>query len=391
MDHAVTPVQGKGDQRDLISRYGEQLVQQAQVTWACLLDATAEAGFEERVLSAVTVRDAWCQILNWTGPSSEAEILFLESQLETVPNYGDENPKPFFLEWTSYLPACDRSMPTKPSSRSFISSSATFPTTMRSRSAPGSTLLFSGAKTWSISSAPPGPLARRAGSNSDRHQGWRPIHTRLLLVEGSRSAVEGMEDRGEAVVDRAEVDTEYSSPGLAVEATIMSTASSHSSTPVHRQNRWRQILVSGPSDGGTNAGGWPQEESTPSPNGSVPHCERCRRKGHVATICREPLRFEGTCGTCGQYGHRMRYCIQNQPAPHAYVVLKCAQSPLKTGWFSFHGIPASDSPTRIVPLATAPAGDRWFDVPIMECGEWSCCRSAENGYEGSCRDWWSGD
>ena len=171
MDHAVTPVQGKGDQRDLISRYGEQLVQQAQVTWACLLDATAEAGFEERVLSAVTVRDAWCQILNWTGPSSEAEILFLESQLETVPNYGDENPKPFFLEWTSYLPACDRSMPTKPSSRSFISSSATFPTTMRSRSAPGSTLLFSGAKTWSISSAPPGPPARRAGSNSDRHQG----------------------------------------------------------------------------------------------------------------------------------------------------------------------------------------------------------------------------
>ena len=26
------------------------------------------------------------------------------------------------------------------------------------------------------------------------------------------------------------------------------------------------------------------------------------------------------CGTCGQYGHRMRYCIRNQPAPHAHVV-----------------------------------------------------------------------
>ena len=26
------------------------------------------------------------------------------------------------------------------------------------------------------------------------------------------------------------------------------------------------------------------------------------------------------CDTCGQYGHRMRYCIQNQPAPHAHVV-----------------------------------------------------------------------
>ena len=95
-DHAVTPVPVKGDQRDLILRYGEQAVQQAQAAWACLLDATARAAFEERVLSAVTVRDAWCQILNWTGPSSEAETLFLERQLETVPNYGDEDPKLFF-------------------------------------------------------------------------------------------------------------------------------------------------------------------------------------------------------------------------------------------------------------------------------------------------------
>ena len=96
LDHAVTPVPVKGDQRDLISRYGEQPVQQAQAAWACLLDATAGAASEERVLSAVTVRDAWCQILSWTGPSSEAKTLFLERQLETVPNYGDEDPKLFF-------------------------------------------------------------------------------------------------------------------------------------------------------------------------------------------------------------------------------------------------------------------------------------------------------
>ena len=74
LDHAVTPVPVKGDQRDLISRYGEQPVQQAQEAWVCLLDATVGAAFQERVLSAVMVRDAWCQILNWTGPSSEAEI-----------------------------------------------------------------------------------------------------------------------------------------------------------------------------------------------------------------------------------------------------------------------------------------------------------------------------
>ena len=96
LDDAVTPVPVKGDQRDLFSRYGEQPVQQAQAAWACLLDATAGAAFEERVLSAVTVRDAWCQILSWTGSSSEAETYFLERQLETVPNYGDEDPKLFF-------------------------------------------------------------------------------------------------------------------------------------------------------------------------------------------------------------------------------------------------------------------------------------------------------
>ena len=96
LDDAVTPVPVKGDQLDLISRYGEQPVHQAQAAWACLLDATAGAAFEERVLSAVTVRDAWCQILSWTGPSSEAETFFLERQLETVPNHGDEDPKRFF-------------------------------------------------------------------------------------------------------------------------------------------------------------------------------------------------------------------------------------------------------------------------------------------------------
>ena len=96
LDHAVTPVPVKGDQRDLISRYSEQPVQQAQAAWACLLDATAGAVFEGRVLSAAMVRDASCQILNWTGPSSEAETLLLERQLETVHNYGDEDPERFF-------------------------------------------------------------------------------------------------------------------------------------------------------------------------------------------------------------------------------------------------------------------------------------------------------
>ena len=78
-------------------------MQQAQAAWACLLDATAGAACEERVLSAVAVRDAWCQVLNWTGSFSEAETLLLEMKLEAVRNYGDEDPKPFFSRVDQFL------------------------------------------------------------------------------------------------------------------------------------------------------------------------------------------------------------------------------------------------------------------------------------------------
>ena len=231
-DHAATPVPVKGHQRDLILRYGEQPVQHAQAAWACLLDATAGAAFEERVLSAVTVRDAWCQILSWTGPSSEAEKLFLERQLETVPNYGDEDPKLFFSRVDQLLTRL-RSVNVHKTEQQIVhilvrNLSNHYEIEKRSR----------------LDS----PFLRRqdvehivrascASSNNSRHRGRRPTHTRLLLVEGSRPAVKGMEDRGEAVVGRAEVDAAYSSPGLAVEATIMPTASSNSSTPVRCQTR----------------------------------------------------------------------------------------------------------------------------------------------------------
>ena len=117
LDHAVTPV--KGDRRNLITRYGEQPVQQAQVAWAYLLDATAGAAFEDRVLSAMTVRDAWCQVLSWTGPSSEAETLSLERQLKTVRNYGDEDLKLFFFQGgpAAYPPAIDRCLQNRAADR----------------------------------------------------------------------------------------------------------------------------------------------------------------------------------------------------------------------------------------------------------------------------------
>ena len=171
LHQAVTPVPVKEDQRDLISRYGEQPVQQAQAAWACFLDATAGAAFEEKVLSAMTVRDEWCQIMKWTGSSREAETLLLERQLETVRNYGDEDPILLFPGWINCSPACERSIFTKTSSRSSPSLPAIFPIITKSKSAPDSTLLFFGVETWSILSTPPGPPARRVSSNSGRHRG----------------------------------------------------------------------------------------------------------------------------------------------------------------------------------------------------------------------------
>ena len=79
----------------------------------------------------------------------------------------------------------------------------------------------------------------------------------------------------------------------------------------HASPKWR---IGGPFDCGSNATGWYQEESPPPPNspmGGVYQCKRCARLGHMAEICTTPQRFEGTCNSCGEYGHRPYNCITN--------------------------------------------------------------------------------
>ena len=314
LDHAATPVPVKGDQRDLILRYGEQPVQHAQAAWACLLDATAGAAFEERVLSAVTVRDAWCQILSWTGPSSEAEKLFLERQLETAPNYGDEDPKLFFSRVDQLLTRL-RSADIHKTERQIVNIlvrnlSDHYEIEKRSR----------------LNS----PLLRRQDVEHIVRASWATRKTRQL----EHRSTSGVTPNPHALVARGG----YGEPsrgggrsrvtGRGIQQSWSRGRGNHHVNRQQQQQHPRSpskpltanFGLGGPFDGGTNARGWPQEESPPSPDGSRPHCERCGRKGHVARICRAPSRFEGICDTCGQYGHRMRYCIQNQPAPHAHVV-----------------------------------------------------------------------
>ena len=287
LDHAATPVPVKGDQRDLILRHGEQPVQHAQAAWACLLDATAGAAFEERVLSTVTVRDAWCQILSWTGPSSEAETFFLERQPETAPNYGDENPKLFFSRVDQLLTRL-RSADIHKTERQIVN-----------------ILVRNLSDHYEIEkrSRLDSPLLRRQDVEHIVRASWVTRKTRQLEQRSSGSG-RGLQQSwsrggGNHHIHRQQQQQHPRSPSKPLTA---------------------NFGLGGPFDGGTNAGGWPQEESPPSPDGSGPHCERCGRKSHVARICRAPSRFEGICNSCGQYGHRMRYCIRNQPAPHAHVV-----------------------------------------------------------------------
>ena len=321
LDHAATPVPVKGDQRDLILRYGEQPVQHAQAAWACLLDATAGAAFEERVLSAVTVRDAWCQILSWTGPSSEAETLFLERQLETVPNYGDENPK-FFFSRVDQLLTRLRSANIHKTERQIVN-----------------ILVRNLSDHYEIEkrSRLDSPLLRRQDVEHIVRASWATRKTRQLEHRSASGATPNLH----ALVASGGFQTSrggYGGPrrgggrssgsGRGIQQSWSRGGGNHHANRQQLQQHPRSpskpltanFGLGGPFDGGTNAGGWPQEESPPSSNGSVPHCERCGRKGHMARICRAPLRFEGTCGFCGQYGHRMRHCIRNQPALHAHVV-----------------------------------------------------------------------
>ena len=66
--------------------------------------------------------------------------------------------------------------------------------------------------------------------------GVTPNPNALVASGGIQTTRGGHGGPRRGMVDRVEVDVEYSSPGLVVEATITSTASNNSSSPVRRQN-----------------------------------------------------------------------------------------------------------------------------------------------------------
>ena len=276
LDQAVIPVPVKRDQRDFISRYGEQPVQQAQAAWACLLDATAGAAFEERVLSAMTVRDAWCQVLNWTGPSSEAETLLLERQLETVRNYGDEDPKHFF-------PRVDQLLTRLRAISVHKNEQQIFTIIVRNLSNH-----YEIEKRSRLDS----PFLRRRDVEHFVRVSWATRKTRQLeqrsasgVTPNPHALVAGggfQATRGGCGGPRRG-DGRSSGGGREMQQSWSRGGGNHHFNRQQQQQQHRpppkpltsKFGLGEPFDGGTNAGGWPQEELPPSPNDSVPHCERC--------------------------------------------------------------------------------------------------------------------
>ncbi|CAN0348169.1 unnamed protein product, partial [Scytosiphon promiscuus] len=94
-DHHI-PILTDEDHGRVMNYFGEKSVTENQRTWELLSDAVAVAPFDERVFGCKTVFEAWCAIVDWISPSSEAEIALMRNQLTGVRNFAGEDPKFFF-------------------------------------------------------------------------------------------------------------------------------------------------------------------------------------------------------------------------------------------------------------------------------------------------------
>ena len=73
--HSTNPVPiiGNVDRADLVYRHGEKAVSDHEKAWSCLLDATADAPFKQRLLAAHTLDGAWYIIVGRHLPNIDAE------------------------------------------------------------------------------------------------------------------------------------------------------------------------------------------------------------------------------------------------------------------------------------------------------------------------------
>ena len=90
------PIISDGDRGSLVRRHSEQTVRDHERAWCFLLDATADAPFEKRLLGCKTLEEAWWIIIGWHMPATDSEKELLSHQLDNAKMTSDEDPKLFF-------------------------------------------------------------------------------------------------------------------------------------------------------------------------------------------------------------------------------------------------------------------------------------------------------
>ena len=77
------------------------MVAEHERAWKFLLEATVDGPFEETMVAAQTLEQAWHVIVGWGLTTSDADKALLMRQLETVQMEVGEDPKFISLESTS--------------------------------------------------------------------------------------------------------------------------------------------------------------------------------------------------------------------------------------------------------------------------------------------------
>ena len=89
LQHSTNPVPiiSDGARGSLVRRHSEQTVRDHERVWCFLLDATADAPFEGRLLGCKTLEEAWWIIIGWHVPAtdSEKELLLINSIMQKWP------------------------------------------------------------------------------------------------------------------------------------------------------------------------------------------------------------------------------------------------------------------------------------------------------------------
>ena len=370
------------DKTILARRHTPQVVAEHERAWTFLLEVTADAPFEETMLAAQTLEQAWHVIVGWGLPTSDAENALLVRQLETVQMELGEDPKIYFARVDKLLNTLKSVGIVKEEreivriiirnlSDEYMVEKRSYPLTMPNISrfeveetvrASYANRKYSDLGKLSVAvpaKAPPqvvindphalavGGGLRGGGSGGQRQSRGGPIGGRRGQQQGGRgqqqqwsqgwngqlpSHVDGQTRQQpfqQQYVHRQQQQHRYvhrqQQPQRYVHRQLQQQHQPHQQQYVRQQQQLLQPHrsshhaspkwgIGGPFDCGSNATGCYQEESLPPPNtpmGGVYQCKRCGRLGRMVQICTTPQRFEGTCNSCGQYGHRHHNCITN--------------------------------------------------------------------------------